>query len=58
MKSKLKIVTLFAVTIFITSCSSTRIAFNKRTCPTNDRFFFYRKAGVKPTRAYMIWGNQ
>lgn len=27
-------------------------------CPTNDKTYFYKQAGVKPSKAYMRWGNK
>jgi hypothetical protein len=27
-------------------------------CPTNDKTYFYKRMGVKPSKAYMRWGNK
>lgn len=34
------------------------IGYRYTSCPVNDKAFFYKKAGVKPTKAYMRWGNR
>ena len=25
------------------------------SCPTNDKTFFYKRAGVKPTKQFLMW---
>ena len=62
-KYTIYVLAIFIIIIFallLSSCSMVRHTANKMfpysetSCPTNDSKFFFRQAGVKPTRQYMM----
>ena len=53
-----KILALCTIVIMFSSCATLYVGSKYRSCPTNDKSFFYNRMGVKPSKQFLKWGNQ
>jgi len=54
MKKTLYTIYALILITFLFGCISLR----RTSCPVNDKAFYYKRAGVKPPKAFMRWGNR
>ena len=52
-----KILTLCTIVIMFSSCTTLYVGSKYRSCPTNNKAFFYNRMGVKPSKQFLKWGN-
>jgi hypothetical protein len=45
------------VSIFLASCATPYVGTKYRKCPTNDKTFFYKRMGVRPTKQFLKYGR-
>ena len=52
-----KILMLCVIAILFSSCRTQYAGGRWGGCPTNDKSFFYKRAGVTPSKQFLKWGN-
>jgi len=43
--------------LLFSGCSNLYVGSKYTSCPSNDKAFWYKKQGVKPTKQFMKFGN-
>lgn len=48
---------LIGLLLLFSGCSNLYVGSKYTSCPSNDKAFWYKRQGVKPTKQFMKFGN-